>query len=571
MAVSELADLDVLIVDCQTTGATPALGSVLEIGWCVTRANSSAPEAIASHWIALPEGHKVSPQVRQLTGFDDAYLADAMTPGEAWAALRASTNHKQLVPAAMHFASFELRFLRDWSNRFEAGVPFPLDTVCVHAIACRLYPELPRRSLRALAGFLGHGVDLARRAEGHVEGTAFIWRKLTLQLAENGIRTWQELQTWLATPAPKSKRKSSYPMPKDRYRSLPDEPGVYRFLRSNGDVLYVGKATSLRKRVSSHFTQRSSAKERGLEMLTQAHDIRFSRTATALEAALLESDEIKSLRPQYNIQLLEGERAIAFTSRDFSTAVTVPDRTHRCGPLPSVFSLRPLAALCALLSGEEHSAALRGGVVGAQEIWAPDVETFAAGFALFSQRHLSGYTPFATLSPRLQTLNLGKRLLSLARSSSDADDEDQPDETRIGWDPERVCRHMERAISQAYQVLRRGNVLCILANSEIWYHEAGAASARLIVVREGEVHELRDAESEAIEAAEVVSMVRAQSANERDIFVPSAYFRPRVYDRLRILVTELKRVLRDGGSVRIRLPRSRTLTAQGVERLLRWA
>jgi len=45
------------------------------------------------------------------------------------------------------------------------------------------YPDLPRRNLRALAGFLGHSLHLERRALGHVRATAFIWRKLVAELA----------------------------------------------------------------------------------------------------------------------------------------------------------------------------------------------------------------------------------------------------------------------------------------------------------------------------------------------------------------------------------------------------
>lgn len=84
-------------------------------------------------------------------------------------------------------------------------------------------------------------------------------------------------------------------MPRARYRALPDAPGVYGLLRSNGDVLYVGKAKSIRKRVASHLGKPSGATERALEMLTQVDDIAFEVTATALEATVLESGLIKRL------------------------------------------------------------------------------------------------------------------------------------------------------------------------------------------------------------------------------------------------------------------------------------
>lgn len=123
-----------------------------------------------------------------LTGFKESCLDAALTPKEAWRRLRASLR-SDCMPAAIHFARFELAFLRDWAERFEPDSPFPMNTVCVHAIAQRLFPELPRRSLRALAGYLGHGLHLERRSLGHVEATAFIWSKLCTELVALGLRS----------------------------------------------------------------------------------------------------------------------------------------------------------------------------------------------------------------------------------------------------------------------------------------------------------------------------------------------------------------------------------------------
>jgi DNA polymerase-3 subunit epsilon len=201
--VRALAELDVLIVDCQTTGASPAFGVVLELAWGVARANRESIAGLESHFIALPAGHVVPEQVIRLTGYDpNRDAARAIADEEAWQRLRRTVAHARGAPTAIHYARFELAFLREWAASLEPTAEFPLDAVCVHALARRLYPDLPRQSLRALAGFLGHGLDLTRSSQGHVEATAFVWRKLCAELAARGIESWEALREFLATRAP---------------------------------------------------------------------------------------------------------------------------------------------------------------------------------------------------------------------------------------------------------------------------------------------------------------------------------------------------------------------------------
>jgi DNA polymerase III epsilon subunit-like protein len=547
LSESPLAELAILIVDCQTTGATPTQGSVLELGWCVVcAADEGRDVAPQAYWIALPAGERISAQVRQLTGFHEGVLETAISPEDAWQRLRAATSAATTTPAAIHYARFELSFLRAWSERFEPTSAFPFDAICVHAIACRLFPDLPRRNLRALAGFLGHGLHLERRSLGHVRATAFIWRRLVAELEGRGITTWAALKDWLARKErPAAPRKRRYPLAPQSYRALPDQPGVYRFLRSNGDVLYVGKAASLKKRVASHFTKQRGATERALEMLTQVGDIAFAVTSTALEAALLETETIKLLAPPYNVQLVQGERGVWFSKPDFCDAADEPSELYRFGPLPSRHSLRALGALSKLLQAEAPRASLRAASVGAPVRWAPDEDAFHAGWSMFTERHLE---PLPRFPPRRTALLLGQKLLARSLTVEAATTPDDEQETVEVWDGPRVCRHLERAIAQAYQVLRRAAWLCLLAHGAVAYREPGFATARFLVLEGGNVSQAGD--------------LATRLATQRS-------FDAARYDSLRILTTELKRILRDGGEVKVRLSRGRAFEGARLAQLLR--
>lgn len=552
-----------LVVDCQTTGASPALGAVLEVGWCVVRPNSSDVHDLQAHWIALPAGHTVPSLIRRLTGFEQGDAAHALEPQEAWQRLRASMSATTPMPTAIHFARFELSFLRDWASRFEPEAPFPIDAVCLHALARHLYPDLPRRTLRALAGFLGHGLHLERRSLGHVEATAFVWRKLSLELASRGVQTWDELRALCATPVPASSRavKRRFPMPSSRYRELPNDPGVYRFVRSNDDVLYVGKAASLRKRVASHFTK-GSATEHALEMLTQVSDVRVTVTATALEAALLENESIKSLSPPYNAQLVLESRKAWFATSAFADAVTKADEDHRIGPLPSRLALAPLEAFVAMNAGGVGSASVRARALATAEAWAPDEAMFSAGLEALLARHAP--EP-AKASPRRSALDLAKRVLLWVRSQKASDEQESEDEAAAGdtaaWDVPRVARHLERNLAQAYQLYRRARWLCLVHDCRIVYREPASERTRLLVVVNGDIAEARDLlQGEAVPAAP--GQLRIADRHRA--------FDGVKYDRLRVLTTELKRIQRDQGSVSVHLGRRRALCGRALDGVLQW-
>jgi len=568
--VTALADLHVLVLDCQASGATPAHGDLLEIGWGIA-GRAGLHGSVRQRFVIPRTERRVPAAVRELTGWSEACLQDSVPEEVAWAELRrdmelvAAHNGSWPVPAAIHYARFELPFLHDLHARLGGDGAFPLEARCLHAIAARLFPDLPRRNIRALAGYLGHSTDLVRRCSGHVEASAFIWTALLPRLEQLGVRTADELAAWLEQRAPARPRgRRVFPYGSDKRRALPDAPGVYRFLRSNGDVLYVGKATSLKKRVASHFTARTTianskapaaTTERALELLTQVHDIAVTVTPSILEAALLESDEIKRIDPPYNVQLRRRERSAWFASLDLGGAAPAPDAVHRIGPLPSERSLLGLCALVALAGGRAPDPPLQACALAVPVAFLPPDELFAAGFLSFAAAHLGAPHPSARVR-----VDRGARALWLARGRAEPDvqEEQAPDE----WDHARVVRRLERTLTGGSLLVRRARWLSLLAHADVAFREPAMSAARAFALHGGSIVEPRELPSIGDLLTLPVRSVPPRAQRH-------AAFDAAVYDRMRVLATELQRVHEAGGELAVRIG-SRLLSGARLAAVLRW-
>jgi DNA polymerase-3 subunit epsilon len=538
-----LSELEVLVVDCQATAAAPH-GHLLELGWA--RAGATATRADA-RLIALPDGATIPPTVARLTGIFEPAVRNGVAPCVAWRELcdAAARLANQPAPTVIHFARFEEPFLRALAG----GIP-PLDIVCTHDIARRLLPDLPRRGVRALAGYFGRGVGALRRSGDHVEATAFVWRELVRLLEDEGIATWSALQEWLAvTCVTSQRRRRVWPMPRNVRLSLPDAPGVYRMLRTSGDVLYVGKAASLRDRVNSYFRKQTGVPERTLEMLSQARGISVEVMPTALEAALLEADEIKHHRSPYNVALTAEDRALWFAPPDLSARSAQPSPQCPIGPVPSAALLDEFSALaaadrCALGSGR----------------WRPDVHTFEAGYARFCAAHpeLSRHD----LGAHERLLRLGTRLWKEGRRDHDVDADDEESRTVASWTPELVQRSLEWLSLRAALARRRAVWLTRLVDASVVWTEPGSAGARLIVIENGDVVLRGDVEPNM--------SPRIPPGYARSIRARREAFTVARFDRVRVLSTELKRLVAAGAQVALRLGVGPALLDARLASVLSW-
>jgi DNA polymerase-3 subunit epsilon len=523
-----LSQLEVLVVDCQATAAAPR-GHLLEIGWARVR---TAITHAHSSLIALPAGEQIPPAVARITGISERMMTAAVDRQLAWRELsdQAASLAQQPAPTIIHFARFEEPFLRTLATDV-----FPLDVVCTRDIARRLFPNLPRCSLRALSGYFGRAVGALRRTADHVEATAFVWRELVCLLEMHGVSTWGALHEWLAGPGePMKGRRRVWPMPRDVRLSLPHAPGIYRMLRTDGSVLYVGKAASLHHRVNSYFRKQTCVPERMLEMLSQARALSFDVTPSPMDAALLEPDEIKRHRPPYNVALAVQDRALWFTSMDLSARSSQLSSQCPLGPFASAETIDRFGALA-----QADCSALTSGPGG------PDADSFNAGYRRLCASHPE--LTFLHLSAHARLLRLGTRLWREGRRDRDGEEDDANALRRAstGWTPEFVQVSLEWLALRAALARRRAIWLTRLFDSSVVWREPVDSCARLIVIENSEV--VLSGAVDAHATPPIPPGYRRPAAARREAFTLASF------DRLRVLTTELKRVIAAGAPVALRL------------------
>lgn len=134
-------------------------------------------------------------------------------------------------------------------------------------------------------------------------------------------------------------------------QALPDSPGVYQFYNNTNQIIYVGKAKSLKKRVSSYFQKVHADNHKVRVMVSKIYDLQYIVVNSESDALLLENNLIKKYKPRYNI-LLKDDKTYPWICikneifpRIFQTRNVVKDGSIYFGPYTSVTMVRTLLDL----------------------------------------------------------------------------------------------------------------------------------------------------------------------------------------------------------------------------------
>ena len=188
-----------------------------------------------------------------------------------------------------HNVNFDYSFLKHHLQ--QCGYELDVKKLCTVRLTRKVFTDLQSYSLGNICRSLQIPIENRHRAGGDASATVQLFELLLQNNAQPHIDRFVK----------KSSKEQSLPihLPGEQVDQLPQKPGVYYFKNQKGKVIYVGKAKSLRKRVSSHFTHNGAGKQRQ-EFLRNIYQISYQVCGTELQAAILEDAEIKKMWPIYN-------------------------------------------------------------------------------------------------------------------------------------------------------------------------------------------------------------------------------------------------------------------------------
>ena len=280
-----------VVVDLETTGLG-AGAEITEIGAVCVQDG-----AIIDEFSSLVKPSRpIPPFITSLTGITPAMVANADPIASVlerfmdWSGLRTKTGPVLVA----HNASFDVGFLRRAARA--SSLPWPrvrvVDTLALARLALPR-PLVRNHKLGTIASYFGTATVPKHRALGDARATAEILLGFIDLLAGAGATDVEDLLV-LTEQAP-ARRPSTPSFVAD----LPTSPGVYHFIDTAGDTLYVGSASSLRSRVGSYYTK-AEKRPKVQRMVSLAAGVRPYPTASILEARIRELRDIRELAPPYN-------------------------------------------------------------------------------------------------------------------------------------------------------------------------------------------------------------------------------------------------------------------------------
>ena len=302
-----------VVLDLETTGGSPGLNAITEIG----AQKIQGGKIIGEFQTLVNPGVPLPPFITVLTGITEKMLLPAPTIDQAFPQLLEFLGSENETVLVAHNARFDIGFLKAAATAL--GYIWPryqvLDTMHI-ARQVLTKDEVRNYKLETLSQFFRTETTPTHRALDDVKATVSVLHGLIERLGSFGIFTLEELKEFSnrVTKAQSAKKHLA--------AKIPAAPGVYIFKDAKGEPLYVGTSKNLKARVRTYFTA-GETRKRIREMITLVESIECIITPTALEAQIRELRLIHGASPRYNRRSRFPERAawIKITDENFPRLV----------------------------------------------------------------------------------------------------------------------------------------------------------------------------------------------------------------------------------------------------------
>jgi DNA polymerase-3 subunit epsilon len=248
-----------------------------------------------------------------------------------------------------HNAGFDIGFLKAAAKRCDLAWPQP-PVLCTVKLARRVLTrdEAPSVRLSALAQLFGATTTPTHRALDDARATVDVLHALIERVGNLGVQSYAELRSYLPDVTPTQRRK------RHLATSLPNAPGVYLFRGPADEVLYVGTAVDLRRRVGQYFNG-ADPRTRMKEMVALATRVDHVECAHDLEAGVRELRLLAAHAPPYNKRSKFPHKWwwLVLTDEPFPRFSTVraPKHDHTIGPFRARADAVETATLLAQFTG----------------------------------------------------------------------------------------------------------------------------------------------------------------------------------------------------------------------------
>ena len=301
------------VFDFETTGTSARTDKVIEIGMAQIRKG----KIVDTFSTFINPGRPVPYYITNITGIKTEDVQDAPYFDEVFSKIREFIGGSVLVA---HNLGFDISFLRN--ECFSAELEMVSNpAICTLKLARKIFPALPSKSLGNIVKHLKIRHRGVHRGLGDATATGKVLLKMFTTLREDhNIDTIEELISFQSSPSlPPTFNIKKKKLAEDLVK-VPALPGVYFFKDSKGQIIYIGKAKSLKDRVRNHFM--SNALRKSKKIVQAASSLEFKTTNSELTALLAEAELIKLHQPRFNTMLKNFPRSyfVKVGSENFATA-----------------------------------------------------------------------------------------------------------------------------------------------------------------------------------------------------------------------------------------------------------